>query len=259
MVSNDMASAPALRAAYSISAATSVSRTPGRMTSSARSKRLAPRSTADRRQAISSSSFTMRACSTRAGASRRRKPEGRIRGEARPGRHRHVLALNPNLRGSSTAFLLVRRQPGGGCRQRPLASDHDLRRPHFGPRLLGVAPIGDEDALLFGEKKGAGAAGESAEIAKVGRMSDQQSVQAMGGKRILQTLLPALVVHPRSLARQATRRKFGSSWRSVRLQRCQQTSDTCPASSSASTVVPQERNRRGLRSAEPGRLATWHG
>src|SRR5579872_6561074 len=32
-------------------------------------------------------------------------------------------------------------------------------------------------------------------------MSDQQRVEAMGGKRFLQTLLPAKVVHPRSLAR----------------------------------------------------------
>ena len=31
-------------------------------------------------------------------------------------------------------------------------------------------------------------------------MSDQQGVQAMGGKRILQMLLTSLVVHPRSLA-----------------------------------------------------------
>ena len=199
MVSNDMASAPALRAAYSISAATSVSRIPGRMTSSAQSKRLAPRSTADRRHAISSSSFTMRACSTSAGASRRRKPEGSIPGEARPGRHRHVLAFNPNFRGNSPAFLPVRRQPGGGCGERPLTSDHDLRR-YFRPRLLGVPPIGDEHCCLFGEKEGAGAARKSAEIAKVGRMSDQQSVQAMGRKRILQTLLTAAMVHARSLA-----------------------------------------------------------
>jgi hypothetical protein len=81
-----------------------------------------------------------------------------------------------------------------------LASDQDPCRPDFDPRLLGVPPIRDEHPLRFGEKEGAGAPGESTEIAKVGRMCDQQGVQAMRGERILQTLLTAPMVHPRSLA-----------------------------------------------------------
>ena len=75
-------------------------------------------STADRRHAISSSSFTMRACSTMRRGLSQTDARGQNCGQARPGSHRHVLALNPNLRGSSTAFLLVRREPGGGCRER---------------------------------------------------------------------------------------------------------------------------------------------
>ena len=39
-------------------------------------------------------------------------------------------------------------QPRGGCRQRPFASDHDLRRLHFGSRLLGIAPIGKEHCFF---------------------------------------------------------------------------------------------------------------
>ena len=164
-------------------------------------ERLAPRSTADRRQAISSSSFTMRACSTRAGASRRRKLEGRI-----PASRDRVATVMcspsiPSFEGSSTAFL--RR-----------CADSQAAAAASGPwRAITICAVRTsaracsvyrpsviEHAFRSGEKQGAGAAGESAEIAKVGRMSDQQSVQAMGGKRILQTLLAASMVHPRSLA-----------------------------------------------------------
>ena len=191
MVSNDISCAPAWRAAYSISAATSASRTPGRMTSSARSKRLAPRSTAARMRAISSSSFTMRARSIRAGP----RADGSPTAERRQSDRAATVICSPSMpifERARRPFFWCSDSQRCGCRERPFASDHDLRRLHFGSRLLGVAPIGEEHRFFSVRTKSSGAAGESAEIAKIGRMGDQQRVQTMGGKRILQTLLTAL-------------------------------------------------------------------
>src|ERR1700689_3056636 len=79
MVGNDISSAPAQRAAYSISAATSVSLTPGRRTASARSNKVAPSFTAARMRSNSSVSFTLRA-------------------DPLPQRAQHRLARNDHLR-----------------------------------------------------------------------------------------------------------------------------------------------------------------
>ena len=76
MVGNDICSAPAWRAANSISAATSISFTPGRKTSTARSNNFAPKATAARVFCSSFSSFTMRARSTIGGASFKARPDG---------------------------------------------------------------------------------------------------------------------------------------------------------------------------------------
>ena len=107
MVSNDMASAPALRAAYSISAATSVSRI-------ARANdfecAIEKAGTQKHRRSNAGDLFLVL---HHAGLLDQRRglaqTEARRQhsGQARPGRHRHVLALNPNFRGSSTAFLPV--------------------------------------------------------------------------------------------------------------------------------------------------------
>ena len=200
-----MASAPARRAAYSISAATSVSRTPGRMVSSARSNRLG--SQIDRRSKAGNLFLVLHhpgllnqgrglAQAETRGQRSSRAWIASPRSCARP--RSQSWSAKPD--GCSSVPDPVRGQPCGGCRQRPFARDHDLRPFHFGPRLPGIAPIGKEHPLLSCDNENAGAAGESAEIANIRRMGDQQRVQAMVGKRILQALLAASMVHPRSLA-----------------------------------------------------------
>ena len=54
---------------------------------------------------------------------------------------------------------------------------------HLGSRLPGIAPIGKEHPILSCDHENACAAGESAEIANIRRMDDQQRVQAMVGKK----------------------------------------------------------------------------
>ena len=72
IVENDMPSAPFERASYSMAAATSTSRTPGRIFAHAIRNKLAPSSIALRISRISPASFTMRARSTSGGAERTR-------------------------------------------------------------------------------------------------------------------------------------------------------------------------------------------
>ncbi len=145
MVGNDISSAPARRAAYSISAATSASFTPGRSTSSARSNSVAPSRTAARINPISSSSFTMRSRSTSPTVFRNRRPPGRMIHRPvffppRSGVRLQSQSPTPSISCAARFHPLPHRG------QHRLARNHHLRALHFRSPLRVISDIRKENA-----------------------------------------------------------------------------------------------------------------
>src|SRR5262249_21934624 len=87
------------------------------------------------------------------------------------------------------------------CSQVTPLANHNLRAFDFLSGLFGVAAIGEEQALAFADENGAGASVEAAEIADVGKMGDEQGIQAVFFEQGTQPGLAGGVVHERSVAR----------------------------------------------------------
>jgi len=79
----------------------------------------------------------------------------------------------------------------------------DSRGFHFLARLLGVASIGEKDSISFAlaptDDQYGCAAGESAEIRNIGKVSDYEGIQTAPLERQLRAGETAFVVHAESL------------------------------------------------------------
>src|SRR6516162_4027421 len=74
--------------------------------------------------------------------------------------------------------------------QRGLPSDHDLCRLHLFLRLYVVADVGEKHTPGFLNKQQAGAAGKSAKISNVRKMTDEKRIKPRGGKMLPELVLP---------------------------------------------------------------------
>ena len=143
----------------------------------------------------SSSSFTMRARSTSAGAFLNRKPEGSRSASRFLSATVMCFGLNPN--GPSLGFLAAASNPLPKRIHHSLARNDNFSALNFVPRLRVISHVSKEDAASFRHQQETSAPGKPAKISNVGKMADQPSIQPSGSKLLPQSLLPRKKVHRR--------------------------------------------------------------
>ncbi len=194
MVGNDIASAPARRAAYSISAATSVSFTPGRKTSSARVEQR--RSQLAPRRGSAPVHPHPSPCAPAPPARRIRQLQS---AKAAPPPAAFFLPrsgarLQPRSSISSISSAGLQPAPPARCSSALRAIT--TFAPFTSSRALRViANIGEENAPRFLDREKTRAPSEAAEISDVGEMADQQGIEPRGRKMLPQFILACKEVH----------------------------------------------------------------
>src|SRR5712692_1199790 len=86
------------------------------------------------------------------------------------------------------------------CSGESRPADLDPRALYLRSRLLGISSVGEENAVSFTDYKCASAAGESAQIMNIGKMSNHECIQAALVERQPRTGQPAFVIHEQSLS-----------------------------------------------------------
>src|SRR2546425_237398 len=99
------------------------------------------------------------------------------------------------------------RQPIAGSGESRVANDLDCRAFYLRSRLLGIAPVGEENAVSLTDYQRARAAAESAQIMDIRKMSNHECVHAALVEHQSRTGQPAFVIHEQSLPHE--RKAFG--------------------------------------------------
>src|SRR5579864_2522312 len=90
---------------------------------------------------------------------------------------------------------LPRREPLADSAQQRLARDHDLGARNFLMSLYVIANVRKEDVLVFADQQKSGTSRETAKISDVGKMTDQQPVEASGSYILAESFLSGTEVH----------------------------------------------------------------
>ena len=183
-------SAPARRAANSISAATSTSVVPRThdLHSALEDPLRAPppRGSVASARPPSSENF-----STTVGASFSVIADGRESG------HERFFSATLNARPLCRSPIREQfslRSTSPTAQQRP-SGNHDLRAVHLVMRLRIVANVGDEETAGLLHQQNARAAGESAKVSNIWQMADEKSVKAGSRKMLPKLVLTSLKIH----------------------------------------------------------------
>ena len=86
-------------------------------------------------------------------------------------------------------------QPFAGSNDWRYRADRHFGAANFALRLGAVASVSEQDASLLAYDKRGRAAGESAKVSDVGKMSDEKRVQMVGAKISTQLAQTSLMVH----------------------------------------------------------------
>ena len=105
------------------------------------------------------------------------------------GGHAQVLAFQADVPDPQAS-----ERASGSIQNRSLGHDH-LRALDFGPRLFAVTSVGEERGSAVGDQQHAGASGESAQVADIGQVRDQQRVETAASSAPRHPALAAAVVH----------------------------------------------------------------